>query len=335
MNKGHRIGYIDIAKGVGIWLMIFGHQYISDLTRTYIYSFHMPLFFMISGMFFCKGVAFGQTLKSSVRMLLIPYLVFSVINLSVCWVSPLLHPELYYGMQGKAVFVAAVKGMLIGTDHITPTSFMPLGMLWFVVALFIIRVVCGALGQLIEADVFFLLFSFCIALSLFLLVRSNAVFSFRSAMMAMPFYLLGYMLRSVDMLTISYRSLLLTACAVYFIMVVPDNGFCTIDECIFGKSLVMFYLDGMIGSLMLLLIASYIYSCKPLEYVGRNTLVILGMHPLCSIPIKVASVYIWGSDVLCSPYYLIIAPVLIIMVTLVFIYLINRYLPAIKISYKS
>ena len=47
-----RIFYLDIAKGVGVILMILGH--VPDLTtasRQFITSFHMPLFFFISGMF--------------------------------------------------------------------------------------------------------------------------------------------------------------------------------------------------------------------------------------------------------------------------------------------
>ena len=329
MGKRQRIAYIDIAKGIGIWLMVLGHQNISELTRTYIYSFHMPLFFLISGMFFSKGMTVRQTLRSSVRTLLIPYLAFSLINLSVCWISPRLHPELYYDLKGKAVFLAALKGMLIGTDHITPTSFMPLGVLWFIVALFIIRVACGLLGRLIKNDGLFTLFSACLALSLFLLVESNALFSFRSAMMAMPFYLLGHTLRSVDFRTIPYRGLLLSVCVAYFILVVPKNGFCTIDECIYGGSLVVFYLNGMTGSLMLLLAASFINSCRAIEYAGRNTLVVMGMHPFCSIPLKVVCVYLWGSDVLCSPYYLIVAPVIITIGSLMLSVPINRYCPAI------
>ena len=43
---------IDIAKGIGIFLVVLGHftVFASPLYH-YIYLFHMPLFFFISGMF--------------------------------------------------------------------------------------------------------------------------------------------------------------------------------------------------------------------------------------------------------------------------------------------
>ena len=51
-NK-RRIEYIDIAKGIAIILMIMGHvcSY-GSWKRNIIYSFHMPLFIIVSGMFF-------------------------------------------------------------------------------------------------------------------------------------------------------------------------------------------------------------------------------------------------------------------------------------------
>ena len=47
-----RNAYADYLKGIGIVLVVMGHCWIipSDLYK-YIYSFHMPLFFMITGYF--------------------------------------------------------------------------------------------------------------------------------------------------------------------------------------------------------------------------------------------------------------------------------------------
>lgn len=50
-----RIEYIDLAKAIAILLMVLGHcASLNDipLIRSVIYSFHMPLFFIISGYFF-------------------------------------------------------------------------------------------------------------------------------------------------------------------------------------------------------------------------------------------------------------------------------------------
>ena len=49
-----RITYLDNAKFGAILLMIFGHSMVKNsipFCRGFIYSFHMPLFFLISGCF--------------------------------------------------------------------------------------------------------------------------------------------------------------------------------------------------------------------------------------------------------------------------------------------
>ena len=48
-----RIKWIDLTKGVAIFLMVCGHTGIPSLISNWIWSFHMPLFFIISGMLFC------------------------------------------------------------------------------------------------------------------------------------------------------------------------------------------------------------------------------------------------------------------------------------------
>jgi len=76
MNK--RIEYIDIARGIGILLVVLGHNdfgYISLFGYKLIYSFHMPLFFFLSGFFFNPNLTFIPFLKKRFHGLLKPYLV--------------------------------------------------------------------------------------------------------------------------------------------------------------------------------------------------------------------------------------------------------------------
>ena len=49
--KKDRIILIDIAKAITIFLVIWGHISTGSALEKFLYSFHMPLFFVISGMF--------------------------------------------------------------------------------------------------------------------------------------------------------------------------------------------------------------------------------------------------------------------------------------------
>lgn len=47
--KSEQWKWVDIAKGIGIILVFLGHFNIPDTLRAEIYTFHMPLFFFLSG----------------------------------------------------------------------------------------------------------------------------------------------------------------------------------------------------------------------------------------------------------------------------------------------
>lgn len=48
-EKGKRIAFVDIAKAIGLLLVIVGHTTSNPYVFAIIYSFHMPLFFVMSG----------------------------------------------------------------------------------------------------------------------------------------------------------------------------------------------------------------------------------------------------------------------------------------------
>jgi len=71
-----RVQYIDIAKGIGIVLVVMGHNdfaLISPFAHKLIYSFHMPMFFFMSGMFFRPDVPFWSFLWNRFNRVLKPF----------------------------------------------------------------------------------------------------------------------------------------------------------------------------------------------------------------------------------------------------------------------
>lgn len=78
-KMARRIAWIDNAKAIGILLVIFGHSYNCRLT-SWIYSFHMPLFFFLSGLTFRPGKSFAEFAKHKAKRLLLPYLGYAVLR---------------------------------------------------------------------------------------------------------------------------------------------------------------------------------------------------------------------------------------------------------------
>lgn len=108
----HRVEWIDIARGIAIIAMVIGHSAIPQTALKLIYSFHMPLFFVVSGLFYNWHThSFWDLLKRKVLSLLLPYFVFSLIIIPFYadYVPPL--QIIMYGYAGYALWFIPVLFM--------------------------------------------------------------------------------------------------------------------------------------------------------------------------------------------------------------------------------
>ena len=80
-----RMDYLDVAKGIAMFLVVMGHAalaYDTPYWRVAIYSFHMPLFFLVSGVVVGRAKdGWGAFIKKNVLTLLVPYLIWALIYL--------------------------------------------------------------------------------------------------------------------------------------------------------------------------------------------------------------------------------------------------------------
>ena len=77
-NK-NRIEWVDAAKGLGLILVVLGHLKFPYLS-TWIYTFHIPLFFFLSGFVFSgQKYSFKQYLLKKIKTLVIPYFALGLV----------------------------------------------------------------------------------------------------------------------------------------------------------------------------------------------------------------------------------------------------------------
>lgn len=79
LSSRKRILWIDWAKAIGISLVVWGH--FSPIARHEIFLFHMPFFFMISGLLYRQKGLMNE-LKGSVFSLVLPYLIYNFLYMS-------------------------------------------------------------------------------------------------------------------------------------------------------------------------------------------------------------------------------------------------------------
>lgn len=80
-DRQTRILWIDTAKGIGIILVVLGHFYLDLKFVFWLYSFHMALFFFLSGVTFSGKGNYLSFVKRKAKALLIPYCFFVVVTM--------------------------------------------------------------------------------------------------------------------------------------------------------------------------------------------------------------------------------------------------------------
>lgn len=251
----NRIIWIDIAKVLGIYLMIIGHRdLVSDEWTRFIFTFHMPLFFVISGMFW-RPLPFKETFLKSFRSLIIPFL---IITLFWC---------LYY-------FVCYVKGgiplrqmmpYILGSFVSPGKDFLflhPLCVyLWFLIALVVIRLFCSLIHhKVVLALLSFVLFVIDVIISIKGIVLP---FALDSAMLALPFFVIGYLTSSL--LTKSravYWDIIVFIVSAFLAIVIGSrNGVVDICFNLFGNNVFFYLVSGFCGAIMIFSFSRMLSEC--------------------------------------------------------------------------
>ena len=108
-KRNNRINWIDVAKAIGILLIVLSHTLENGLFRQAIFSFHVPLFFFLSGLTY-HGAKKGAWKKRFFRLYL-PYIIFSLVSIMVFAVAAHFLPGL---LDANVSIGKGIVGMLYG-----------------------------------------------------------------------------------------------------------------------------------------------------------------------------------------------------------------------------
>ena len=78
MYMGKRLEYVDIAKGIGIVLVVCSHSDALDLMWPMMGMF-VPIFYFCSGYTYSMKGTLKECMKKRIRKLFVPYLFFNIL----------------------------------------------------------------------------------------------------------------------------------------------------------------------------------------------------------------------------------------------------------------
>ena len=301
-NGGGRNVSLDFAKAICIILMVIGHSGCPTYLRDFLYLFHMPCFFFISGYLlndkYMKDIKMG--LRRKLKGLYFPYVKWTVFFLLLNLFSRLF-------IMGETSSVREIFAKLVGILTMSHLERL-VGGYWFLVSLFIASVISmsvlyalrnasdkGRYAALASVGVLILLFGVS---QEYLSIKLPVQFIERTCLGG-SFYISGYLFRKANIQIRSSMGLLVPAFMALFVHWGTDS--CT------GWQILPYYIVAMCGTLGVISISSQLPQTSgfsaAMSYVGKRTFDVLTFHFLafklvsavyifvCHLPIQALSAW--------------------------------------------
>lgn len=328
---------IDALKALGISLVVLGHTLgISKAIDHWIFSFHMPLFFFIAG-FLRKSnqlLYFGSVVNHYFRRLLLPYIIFGVVTY-----FPWVLFTRKYGMDSnlEISIYKPLLGLIYGLGVDGWLQHNP--MLWFMPTLFTLHVIFTWVICEKRRGTLLVKIIGCVALGWLLSFADFRMpWGFEIALIALPFYYFGYLLREnarrFEDYSIFFKIFLcLLFCALHY-LIQSNNARVDMNAISFGVPW-QFYIGGFFGIIWLYLFSIILPPIRLFGKIAQASILIYLLHRLFFSIISAVGILTFGEimtfklTMAGSMFYMVLS---IIMGLLLFP-LVKKYCPFI-IGYK-
>lgn len=272
IDKKSRIEYLDIARGIAIILMVAGHVFYYDIYWEVIFSFHMPIFVIISGMFFKYTESFKEYILKMIKKLFVPYVI------GVCIVSTA--RNLIVGEN-----ISIIPQVLLGYSNFKSLFYNTesVGALWFVPYLIVIKIMYYVVYKELQISDKFLTIECLIILIVGLCFKNNEIYlpwSIDIALATMIFYHIGYLIKKYNILEKwmnDYKIML-----IFLVVWIIGIKYTDLELAVRIYSIPAF-ITAFCGSMVLIKVSHFIQKYikligKALKWCGKNTIIILIAH---------------------------------------------------------
>lgn len=291
-----RLDYLDMLKGIGIFFVCLGHmEDISSVTRIWISSFHMPLFFICSGLLMAVKNEHEQNYSDFVRKkargIIIPYLWFSL-SYFIIDIANL------YIIQNidKRTFIV---------DTISSATFYGMSVLWFLPALFLASIGFIYIKKKVPDKINLILLIIIAIVAYIVKLQVAKVYAqYEDSLLITSIINIFYIIlrAAISMSFIGYAFYIRKAyerlsqnnnhpvlqnkyvcIAIGIIMIgvgfaVSMKNGCVDLHNIILNNFVLYYLGAFLGVYGILLICKSIPSSRIITYYGKNSIIVMACH---------------------------------------------------------
>lgn len=290
--KKERIGYIDIAKGIAMLAIIAGHFGIASADRL-VYTFHVPLFFLVSGYFLSTKGDFLPFMKKKARQLLLPYYAtaFTILILANI-IGPMVWPDIDRLQNAVNIFGAILYGA--GSSHTSPFVIKQIGLLWFLWALFFST---GFVRLALKTKYPFIVVCLIAITGWFSAKAIWLPLSIQAGATASFYMYLGLLARKHRILDRKPPAFLIVVLAAFWAVCVYCGVGIGIVNCTFSHGIISLALS-VIAPYLILLACKYAEQhfrapSRFLNFFGQTTLIIMCFHAVSDYCFPNLMMYVW------------------------------------------
>jgi acyltransferase len=276
---------VDNARGIGILLIIIGHAPgLPKLANEIIYSFHVPLFFLLSGFSFKESMLnlrLVDYIKQLVKSLLIPFVFF--------WFVSYLYWLPTYSIGGNAALYVnfSIWTPFIGLLKADGASLPMNPALWFYTTLFFTSVFYWIFRYLFKNRIRCLAISLIVSVIIIYfskVIGKPIIWNIDIALICLFFYNAGSFFKSdinlleksrFNIIELAIMSIFILVALIYFSKL---NSFVDINKRLFGHWPFIFIFNGIIGSIFIFFVSKLIGRNKYLYFLSKNSLILFSTH---------------------------------------------------------
>lgn len=281
-QKPMRLIWLDQLKAAAMYIVVLGHTLLKFKKHKlfkFIYSFHIPLFFMISGFSFKpdKYERIMDCVKDKVIKLVYPYVMLNLL------VIPLWFINMKTGMIGEDSIPKILFGIFYSNSAVERA---PSNATWFIMTLFLAEVLYYVLYHFLHDDksVFLMSCILCVIGVMAPLGKevADAPFHLDVSLVAQFFYGCGYLVRkNFGYIKDCFREYTYFK---LFVLVMTGLFFSIINKQVdLSNELYRNFVYTLISSFTISITLFYIFNRikvypKIMSYIGKNTIIILAFH---------------------------------------------------------
>lgn len=279
-----RLTYIDVMRGFAIFFIVYGHSIVHSLNShiafNIVYSFHVPLFFVISGLTFSSiNKRFFSFLKNKFLRILIPYFIWSLLFLIPYYLFGKSVGE-SFGNTGSFNILENLYNILYGVG--ASSALKQNTPLWFLPALFSMEIIfyfiCKLKGK--KNHFIIMLFLFLVSMFSYKFISLILPFGLNTFLNLGIFFYFGYLMKEYKIIDIFYENkcLFILLLLVGVITSIINKSISCVDY--YYGNIFLFYISSISLSLCTIFFSRLILKNEILEYIGKNSMGILIFHKL-------------------------------------------------------